>query len=194
MNRFSVDCARQNTRKHKSEFDLCSDRLVIKFPTYQFDKICRIVPGPSSKTFDFNQLKEYLLSDDLSKDVNFDPDDLRFLDGTLDMTGNRVAFQSFVRSGNTFLRRFIEQITGVYTGSDMPIDYTFFEAMMGLVGQGHTNDDDHVWLTKTHFPLQMTGTEYAFPAEKMICVVRNPLDIIASYAIFVSMKSHSLVQ
>ena len=193
MNRFSVDCANQNTRKHKSEFDLCSDRLVVKFPTYQFDKICRIVPGPTSKTFSFDQLKEHLLSKDLSKDANFNPDDLRFLDGTVDMTGNRVAFQSFVRSGNTFLRRFIEQITGVYTGSDMSIDYTFFEAMMGLVGQGHTNDDNQVWLTKTHFPLQMTGTEHAFAAEKMICVVRNPLDIIASYAFFVSMKSHSLV-
>ena len=134
-----------------------------------------------------------LLSTDLSRDSSFDPNNFRFLDGKTDMTGSKVAFQSFVRSGNTFLRRFIEQVTGVYTGSDMPIEFTFFEAMMGLAGQGHVNDDNDVWITKTHFPLQMTGTEYPFSAEKMICIVRNPLDIIASYAFFVCMKSHSLV-
>ena len=94
------------------------------------------------------------MSKDLSLDKNFNPEDLRFLDGSVDMTGNRVALQSFCRSGNTFLRRFVEQITGVYTGSDMSIEYTFFEAMMGLAGEGHINNDDSVWITKTHFPFK----------------------------------------
>jgi len=31
-----------------------------------------------------------------------------FLDGSVDLTGNKIAFQSFPRSGNTFLRRYIE--------------------------------------------------------------------------------------
>ena len=52
----------------------------------------------------------------------------RFLDGAVNLAGDRVAFQSFVRSGNTFLRRYLEEITGVYTGADMAIDHTFFEA------------------------------------------------------------------
>jgi len=51
-----------------------------------------------------------------------------FLNGKVDMTGNRIAMQSFARSGNTFLRRYLEQITGVYTGADMNIKETFFEA------------------------------------------------------------------
>ena len=133
------------------------------------------------------------MSKDLSLDKNFNSEDFRFLDGSVNMTGNRVAFQSFSRSGNTFLRRFMEQITGVYTGCDMSIEKTFFEAMMGLAGQAHVNDNDTVWMTKTHFPLRMGRDELPFTAEKMFCVVRNPLDVIASYAYFVCMKSHSLL-
>jgi len=57
-----------------------------------------------------------------------------FLDGTVPLVGEKVAFQSFVRSGNTFLRKYLEQVTGVFTGSDMDIGHTFFEAQMGLLG------------------------------------------------------------
>ena len=51
------------------------------------------------------------------------------------MVGNRVAMSSYPRSGNTFFRRFLEMITGVYTGADMDITLTFFEAQMGFLGQ-----------------------------------------------------------
>ena len=37
------------------------------------------------------------------------------------MIGNRVAFTSFSRSESSFLRRIIETVTGVYTGSDVPL-------------------------------------------------------------------------
>ena len=104
--------------------------------------MCKIIPGPKTPRFNFTQLKELLLSKDLSLDERFKLNDYRFLDGSVDMTGNRVAFQSFTRSGSTYLRRFVEQITGVYTGSDMSIEYTFFEAMMGLAGEGHVNNND----------------------------------------------------
>ena len=53
-------------------------------------------------------------------------DKCRFLDQTVNMLkGESVAFQSFQRSGNTFLREYIEEITGVFTGSDMSLDMTF---------------------------------------------------------------------
>ena len=35
------------------------------------------------------------------------------------------------------LRRFIEQITGVYTGSDMPASDNFDLVMMGMAGEEH---------------------------------------------------------
>ena len=75
----------------------------------------------------FNQLKELLLSQDLSRYGELDWIDsqgLRFLDGS-DLGCNKVAFQSFPRSGNTMLRNYFESITGIFTGSDMPLDLTF---------------------------------------------------------------------
>ena len=108
MNRYSLDKTNQSTAERSTEYDLCSDRLVTKFPTYQFDEKCRIVPGPDTPTFNFVDLKQLLLSKDLSRDVEFEKSDIRFLDGTVGMKGNMVAFQSFPRCGNTFLRRFVE--------------------------------------------------------------------------------------
>jgi len=49
----------------------------------------------------------------------------KFLDKKLDMVGDRVALASYPRTGNSFLRKILEQITGVFTGSDMPLDITF---------------------------------------------------------------------
>ena len=71
------------------------------------------------------------------------------------MTGNMTALQSFPRCGSTLLRRLIDEVTGVYSGTDMS---AFHEQMLGLIGQGHVSDDDTVWITKTHFPF---GTERA---------------------------------
>ena len=79
-----------------------------KYPSYIFDERCKVIPGPETPLYNFVELKELLLSKDLSRDADFDCNDLRFLDGKVDMTGNMVAFQSFHRCGNTFLRRFVE--------------------------------------------------------------------------------------
>ena len=81
---------------------------------------------------------------------------------------------------------------GVYTGADMTITHTFHEAMMGLLGQEHLFDENRVWITKTHFPFGK-GNEAKFSARKMFCIVRNPLDVIPSYAYLANMMSHSLV-
>ena len=45
----------------------------------------------------------------------------KFLDSKISMIGNRVAFTSYPRTGNSFLRKILENITGVFTGSDMPL-------------------------------------------------------------------------
>ena len=47
---------------------------------------------------------------------------LKFLDGE-SLDGERTAYQSMGRSGNTFLRKYLELITGVPTGSDMKLWY-----------------------------------------------------------------------
>ena len=107
------------------------------------------------------------------------------------MTGNMVAFHSYPRCGNTFLRRLIEQVSGIYTGADMNIDWCTPETMMGLLGTYHVCDERTVWITKTHYPVGL-GTEAPFNAQKMIIVVRNPIDVIPSFASLTQLKSHSM--
>lgn len=69
------------------------------------------------------------------------------------MIGNRIAFVSFPRSGNSFLRKIIEKITGVFTGSDVPMKDCLPLQQQGLLGE-ETFGDNSVWITKTHYPLK----------------------------------------
>lgn len=50
--------------------------------------------------------------------------DVKFLDKKSDMKGNRVSLATYPRTGNSFLRKILEQITGVFTGSSMQLDLT----------------------------------------------------------------------
>jgi len=47
-----------------------------------------------------------------------DDKDLRFLDGE---PIGKISYWTYPRSGNTFLRKYLELITGVPTGSEMPV-------------------------------------------------------------------------
>ena len=164
-----------------------------KFPGYQLDDKCRIKPKKDTPVVSFKWLKELLLSKDLDRadELNWaNNGEYRFLDEKEDLTGNMVAFQSFPRCGNTFLRRLIEDVTGVYTGTDMNIDWCTPEAMMGLLGTYQVCDDKSVWVTKTHYP-SGGNTEAHFNAQKLITIVRNPIDAIPSFANLVHLKSHS---
>ena len=86
-----------------------------------------------------------------------------FLDASVDLSGDRVVFQSFVRSGNTFLRNYLEKITGVFTGEDRHIKRSFMLAQMGLLGTDIVGDSNRVWITKTHYP-QGFPTQRGFSA------------------------------
>jgi hypothetical protein len=44
---------------------------------------------------------------------------MRLLDGS-DMEGNQVTFTSYARMGNSFLRKLVEQVSCIYTGSEIP--------------------------------------------------------------------------
>ena len=107
-------------------------------------------------------------------------DGLRFLDGE-DMTGNKVAFQSFARSGNSMMRTNLEAVTGVFTGSDMDLEVSINLQTLGLCGEETACDSNFVWLTKTHWPFPI-GWKETFHAQRMIVVVRNPIDVIPSMA------------
>ena len=70
------------------------------------------------------------MSTDLSKADELEQDGkniARLLDASVKLgdTGDMVCFQSYPRSGNTFLRGYLESVTGVFTGSDMSTIVSF---------------------------------------------------------------------
>lgn len=104
----------------------------------------------------WDYIKDLLLSKDLSRQAELSWVDenggtFRFLDKKTSLHGFRTVFDSFPRSGNSFLRRFIEQISGIHTGADAGTEISLNLQMCGLIGEGHCGVDD-VWLCKSHYP------------------------------------------
>ena len=97
-----------------------SDRFRRLFPGYVLDKKMHVVAGPTTTTINLKQLIGLLRSKDADLwernkwafDGNF-----RILDGEANYS-QKVAFCSIPRSGNTFLRKYMEMLTGIYTGAD----------------------------------------------------------------------------
>lgn len=110
------------------DFETYSDRKERKFSNLALtgDHL-RLVASANTPTLSFDQVKELLLSkgdermDEYLKLMN---NEYKFLDRKSDLIGNRVALATFPRTGNSFLRKILEQITGVFTGSDMSLNLT----------------------------------------------------------------------
>ena len=98
----------------------------MKYPLYLLDKASgRLYPRPETPVVNFRELREILLSKDLMRQRDIEwisSEPARFLDNTVDMTGNKVALTSYPRSGNTLVKKFLEKITGVTTGSEINRD------------------------------------------------------------------------
>ena len=93
---------------------------------------------------------------------------------------------SFPRSGNTFIRKYVQLLTGVETGSDNWLHWNVCLQMQGMKGEYIV--DDTVFAVKSHFPWAMPPSA---KVNKMVVVVRNPLDTISSYVSLVSTSCHS---
>ena len=75
----------------------------------------------TAKTINYRKVMEMLKSKDVAlfEELKWIWDgDFRFMDGG-PIDDNRIGFTSFPRSGNSFLRRCLEQISGISTGGSM---------------------------------------------------------------------------
>ena len=71
----------------------------------------RLDPKPETPAINFLELRKILLSKDLMRQKDIEwirSGPARFLDNTIDMTGNKVALTSYPRSGNTLVKKFLE--------------------------------------------------------------------------------------
>jgi len=118
----------------------------------------------------------------------FDPKHFRFLDGAPNKS-QKVGFCSFPRSGNTFLRKYVELLTGIQTGADNTLHVNVALQMQGMKGEDIV--DDTVWVVKSHSPWIMPEAP-VFNANKLIVIVRNPLDTNLSWLHLVAMNNHAV--
>lgn len=77
------------------------------------------------------------------------------------------------------MRRILEEATGLATGSNGTIHSGTTLQLQGSKGQ-HVADN-RTWIVKSHHPLWSNGY-IKFDSKKVVTIVRNPLDFIASYA------------
>jgi len=63
-----------------------------------------------------------------------------------------IAYVTYPRSGNSLMRKYFENITGIATGSDMVMKHTPNVALQvcGFKGEGVV--DDRTWIKKSHYP------------------------------------------
>lgn len=122
------DCTKYSVKKittvdpksgKEDEYFIFSEGIKHKFPGYQLDSNY-LVENISDSYLDKDQLITVLLSKDLEAYERFHKKELfssvsRFISNEV---GHQISYTSYPRSGNTFLRKYLENITGVATGSD----------------------------------------------------------------------------
>jgi hypothetical protein len=83
-----------------------------------------MVPKETTPTINYNTLRNLLLSTDKSKMNEYETliaGELKFLDKRVQLGMDKGALSTFCRTGNSFSRKVMEQITGVFSGADMPL-------------------------------------------------------------------------
>lgn len=86
------------------------------------------------------------------------------------------------------MRSALESLTGIATGSTGSLVTGTFLQYNGLKGQFVA--DERVWITKSHHPSSQPKT-LSFLSDKVLCIVRNPLDVIPSFGTMINTVSHS---
>ncbi len=117
----------------------------------------------------------------------------RLLKGHYSRTSKKglgVVLASYPRSGNTLLRRLLEDATGVITGSDSNPTRPLVRGLTAGGLQGEAVLDDRVHIVKTHWP-ERKGWR-SFKAHRVIILVRNPFHAIESYFHMCLTNSHDM--
>lgn len=141
-------------------------------------------------TIHFNRLWQVLRSNDaqlLQSLGSVFEGPLKFLDVTseesVESVGQSVIYNSYPRMGQSFLRTYLQKITGIATGSEMSLSKTIDQQLNGFIAEEIV--DASVWIKKSHWPIAFNGFQIQFGNKILVCV-RNPFDTIVSFMNFVT--------
>ena len=91
----------------------------------------------------------------------------------------KVSLISYPRSGNSFMRKLIENEFNIVTGSDSRPNRTLAASLLEFGYQGEAITDNSVWVVKSHYPERLGYIRY--PSQRVVLIIRNPFDAIESY-------------
>ncbi len=168
------------------------------FPGYHLNQEYVMTPKSDDIRINFKKLVKQLLTETSAienleefADKLFGDRHAKFLDGEVDMQPeHRVIFTSVPRSGNSFLRKYFEEISGVVTGSDVTVSQLPNLMLQQIGFKGEETVDNGVWICKSHYPLTLTD-DLPQLANRVICCVRNPIDVIVSEFNFMLTWTHN---
>ena len=74
--------------------------------------------------------------------------------------GPTILLASYPRCGNTLIRTYIEQMTGIYTGSDCDRKRNLNKELYEMGLRGESILDKSVLVVKSHFPERIGHSEF----------------------------------
>lgn len=117
----SKDGTKYSIKPIDDEYHTYSEGICVKYPGYKLDKNY-IVMNVDDREINLEQHIAYMLSKTQKVHDQYEnlkayvfPTNARFL---APQKFPAISYSSYPRSGNTFLRTYLENITGVATGSD----------------------------------------------------------------------------
>jgi len=181
---------RVSLTKHEG-FSTFSDKIRMHFgDRYEFRRDGTMQTSAKGKTLNLENVLSILKSKDeelMKKDSwIWEGKESRFLDGK--PLRNTIAFCTYPRSGNSLMRSALESLTGIATGSTGSLNTGTTLQYNGLKGQHIC--DERVWVTKAHHPCKQPSV-LNMVSDKVICIVRNPIDVIPSMGQITNTLSHS---
>lgn len=170
--------ARFSVKRIDDSWMTFSELIQFKYPGYILDNR-HMIANKSDICVNLEDLIELLRSKDIAKyhrvKHHFFGEKARYC-----QTNQAVVYATYPRSGNSFMRKYFENITGIATGSDMVMKFSPNVGLQiaGFKGEGIT--DDRCWIKKSHFPFTLPFMD-EFSNDIAVICTRNPFDVSPSF-------------
>ena len=184
--------AKFSTRRLNDNFRTYEENIAIRFPGYELGRSGHIV-CKTDHLVHMDDLYALLKSKDLDRYER--EKDYFFGESARYTTGNssnqqKVVYATYPRSGNSLMRKYFENVTGLATGSDMVIKHASNMALAycGFKAEGIT--DDRTWINKTHHPYTLPF-QHPWSADIAVVCTRYQLDADPSFFQLMYSQCHS---
>ena len=145
----------QFSRVRLPGYFMFSENVQNKYPGFQLNDNTGLIENLSVPEINLDTLFALLRSKDIARYEHVRSS--LFTGQGLYSTGaareqQSVAYVTYPRSGNSLMRKYFENLTGIATGSDMVMKFLPNMALQfcGFKGEGIV--DNRVWIKKSHFP------------------------------------------